>query len=147
MAKKKAAGNGLPRVSVGSKWAWMEYFDPEDPEDSDSPPYLLEVRKDLSFDEADTLKWDVTSNPPVTEQWEKLAPFVRDWNLDDATGEPIPAPKVAGGKQFNYLPAGIFWKVWKDLKWRSSGDVDSKRYSASASRPETAPGAPTEMSG
>lgn len=134
-AKKPASSIQGARVSTGSKWVLMEYFDPDEPE---SPPYLLEVRKDLTFEEADTLQFDPAANPPVTEQWDKLAPFVRDWNLDDADGEPIPAPKAAGGQQFNFLPMAIFWKVWGDLKWRSSGTVDSKRYGSSARSAEPA---------
>ena len=135
MATKKAkAKSGLPRVTVGSKWTVMQFFDSDD---ADSPPYLLEVRKDLTFEEADTLQFDIKNMPAMPVLWDILAPFVRDWNLDDADGEPIPAPKEAGGQQFNFLPMGVFWKCWSDLKWRSSGALESKRYSASVSPLET----------
>lgn len=122
-AKKVKQASG-PRFVGNQRWVWMDYFDPDDP---DAPPLRCEVRKDLSFGEANTLAFDTEANPPMTEIWAKLAPFVRDWNLDDANGDPIPAPAVGGAEQFDYLPMAMFWKVWNDLKWRSSGAVDSKR--------------------
>lgn len=139
-AKKKGKGNG-PRFVPQQRFAWVEYFDPEQP---DNPPMRCRVRADLSFGEANTLTFDKDGKTPMPEVWEKLAPFVVDWNLDDIDGNPIPAPAEAGGMQFDYVPMSIFWKIWNDLKWRSSGTVESKRLSGAASSPETAGAASSE---
>jgi len=124
LATKKGKQASGTRFVAAQRWMLMDYFDPDDP---DAPPLTCEVRKDLSFGEANTLSFDTEANPPMPEIWDKLAPFVRDWNLDDADGNAITAPAAGGGGQFNYLPMAMFWKIWNDLKWRSSGAVDSKR--------------------
>lgn len=139
-AAKKTKASG-PRFVPHERWLWMDYFDPERPDD---PPLRCEVRADLTFSESNSLSFDADDNPPMTDIWDMLAPFVRDWNLDDATGKPIPAPAEAGGGQFDYLPLAMFWRIWRDLKFRSSGDVDSKRSGASGSPLATALGVPTE---
>lgn len=132
--RKKAKASGVQFIPT-QRWVWMDYFDPDDPE---SPPIQVEVRRDLTFGESDSLSFDKDANPPMTEIWDKLAPFVRDWNFADDKGAALPAPAEAGGAQFNYMPLPVFWKVWSDLKWRSSGTVDSKRSGGSGKSAEPA---------
>ena len=126
--KKQQAKRDGPRFVAQNRYVWMDYTDPDQP---DAPPFRVYVRADLTFGESNTLV--ITNETPMTEAWDIMAPFVKDWNLDLPDGEPVPPPAEAGGKQFDYLPNGIFWKMWGDLKFRSSGTLESKRSTEFAS--------------
>ncbi len=128
MPKKKASpSSDRPRYSAKDRYVWMEVRD-KDAED-DAPPLLVRIRSELSVAEADGLVFD--KDTLTTAVWEKVAPFVIDWNLDDDNGDPIPAPAIGGGEQFRYINNAFFWQVFSYLKLNSGGQVEAKRWSGS----------------
>ena len=128
-AKKAAAANGIPRRGAQATYAWREYHTQSDGEDV--VPYLLRVRSDIRQRDADQFVF--TADALMTDVWNTMAPYVVDWNVDDDDGNPVPPPAEAGGQQFDYLPNQVFWAFFNDLKFRSSGTVDSKPWKPSAS--------------
>jgi hypothetical protein len=98
---------------------------------SPAPPYIFRMRSDLRQDDTD--KFVFKPETLTTEVWETMAPYVVDWNVDDNDGNPVPPPAEAGGQQFNWVPIQIFWQFFNDIKFRSSGTVDSKSWKPSAS--------------
>lgn len=130
--KDQAKGEG-PRFVAQNRYVWMDYTDPDQP---DAPPLRVKQRADLTFAESNTLTF--TDKTPMPEVWDILAPFVVDWNIDDVNGKPVPPPAEAGGGQFDYLPNGLFWLIWRELKFRSTGNVESKRWTGFASVGEIA---------
>lgn len=120
-----------PRFSPFKRFLWVEYTDPSFPD----MPFRVKMRSDLTFAEADKLTYD--KDTLTTDCWEIFAPHVVDWNLDDEEGNPLPSPAAAGGGQFNYLPNGIFWRMWNDLKFRSSGELQAKRLVPDSSKPSS----------
>lgn len=67
----------------------------------------------------------------TTEVWEQIAPFVLDWNVDDADGNPTPPPSEAGGKQFDSISNAQFWQIFTHVKFHSGGVVEAKPWTPS----------------
>lgn len=120
--KSKQTRDDGPRYTPQSHYVWMAYSDPDAP---DNPPLRIKVRAALSFRERNEMVFE--NDTPMTVVWDMLAPYVVDWNYDDIDGEPLPPPSEEGGRQFDYVTNGTFWKIWSDLMTRSSGAVQSKR--------------------
>lgn len=129
MPKKTAKpSSDRPRYSAKSRYAWIEVRD-KDAED-DAPPLLVRIRSELTVAEANTLVFD--KDTLVTAVWEMVAPYVIDWNVDDEDGNPVPAPAIAGGGQFDQVNNGFFWQIFAYLKLQSGGQVDVKRWTPSS---------------
>lgn len=92
---------------------------------------VVKVRADLTFGETNTLVFAIGDK--TADQWDKLAPFVVDWNLVDAEDKAVPPPAEAGGKVFELIPNEFFWLLWNTLKKESSGIIDSKSLTEYAS--------------
>lgn len=114
-----------PRYVPQKRYVWVEYTDPDMGEDA--PAIHLYMRSDITTFESDELKVEEDDKREVPVFWEMVAPYVKDWNLDDEDGNPIPPPAEAGGMQFNYIPNSIFWRIYRDLRWNSVGKLDAKR--------------------
>lgn len=128
---KKTAANGMPRRGSQKTYIDREYKTDSILEDGSSvPPYIFRMQSDLR--ERDTEKFVFKSDTLTTDVWEIMAPYVVAWNVDDDDGEPVPPPAEAGGRQFNWVPNQIFWQFFNDIKFRSSGTVDSKSWKPSA---------------
>lgn len=126
MPKKRPADQ--PALYVPQqRYVWAEYV--EDDAEADAVAFRARIRSNLTFGEVETMVLD--KEQPITDAWEMLAPYVVDWNLADADGTAVPAPATGGGQQFRFIPNGLFWQIFGDLKFRSMGHVDAKRLAPS----------------
>lgn len=125
--------------------------DPDTGKTTEVTVMWMEVKADLTFDDRSALFWDkddledeldVDGNPvldtdgqpkkkPLDDEtiWDRLAPFVLNWSVgrrgEDGKPEPEPAPAVAGGKQFGLINPLYVQKLLNDLRFRSTGKLDT----------------------
>lgn len=121
--------NGVARgylPAARPRWRWVEPEAPgdEDPggDDPGREPFRAEIRTNLLFDEIDRLSEAET----VGDVWERLAPYVRAWNLlgtDAATGEaaPVPPPAASGPDAFKLLDTQLAIALWNEVRFAHLG--------------------------
>lgn len=125
MPKKPAvASDNL--VVFDDQSTWLEYQRTEAP---DAPPIRVKVRTCLTFEEAETL-YNFEEDTPTSEIWQRLAPWVLEWNIATrgANGQPVAveAPAVGGGEVFSRVPNGLFRVLFFDVRRVNRGGIDPK---------------------
>lgn len=125
-------------------------IDPETGEAKEIVVMWMDVKADLTFKDRERLFWDDSEhnivkdddgNPvldkngktikePLPDEfvWDRLAPFVLDWSVGERVNGKavkIAPPAEAGGKQFELISPDYVRKLLADLRFRSTGKVDT----------------------
>lgn len=127
MTTKTKATTTRPQYIPQMRYDEVEYVETDAPEGA--PTFWAKVRASLTPPEINALVWE--NDTPLEDVWALFAPYVVEWNVAefDAKGKPVevPPPAEGGGKQFEYIPNGVFWQLATDIKVRSLGKLDPKR--------------------
>lgn len=109
----------------GQRYKWLEFIEEGSEDDT-----IIRVRVRTSLTVAEYNGLVIENGAPMTEAYEKYAPYVMEWNVAEVNDKgkvvPVPAPASGGPDMFTKIPNALFIRLAQRIRATMLKDVDPK---------------------